>query len=47
MFKRLIIDLHYRAYIIVYGVRENTAKLFMHKIREVMKSSENLPMEGI
>ena len=24
-----------------YGVRENTARLFMHKVREAMKSSEN------
>jgi transposase-like protein len=30
-----------------FGVRENTARLFMHKVREAMKSSENHPMEGI
>lgn len=30
-----------------YGVQENTARLFMHKVREAMKSSENSPMEGI
>jgi len=30
-----------------YGVRENTARLFMHKVREAMKSSENNPMDGI
>ena len=30
-----------------YGVRENTARLFMHKVREAMKSSENNPMEGV
>jgi transposase-like protein len=29
-----------------YGVRENTARLFMHKVREAMKSSENYPMDG-
>ena len=29
-----------------YGVTENTARLFMHKIREAMKSSENFPMDG-
>ena len=26
---------------------ENTARLFMNKIREAMKSSENYPMDGI
>ncbi|MEB3801986.1 IS1595 family transposase [Flavobacterium columnare] len=30
-----------------YGVQENTARLFMHKVRESMKSSENHPMDGI
>lgn len=30
-----------------YGVRENTARLFMHKVREAMKSNGNHPMEGI
>ena len=29
------------------GVTEKTARLFMHKVREAMKSSENLPMDGI
>ncbi|MBU0694997.1 MAG: IS1595 family transposase [Bacteroidetes bacterium] len=29
-----------------YGVAENTARLFMHKIREAMKSSENNPLDG-
>ena len=29
-----------------FGVRENTARLFMHKVREAMKSSENFPMKG-
>ncbi|HET6244523.1 MAG: IS1595 family transposase [Bacteroidetes bacterium] len=29
-----------------YGVRENTARLFMHKVREAMKSSKNYPMNG-
>jgi len=29
-----------------YGVTEKTARLFMHKIREGMKSSENFPMDG-
>ncbi len=29
-----------------YGIAENTARLFMHKIREAMKSSENYPMNG-
>ena len=29
-----------------YGVTEKTARLFMHKIREAMKSSENYPMDG-
>jgi transposase-like protein len=29
-----------------FGVRENTARLFMHKIREAMKSSENYLMDG-
>ena len=30
-----------------YGVQENTARLFMHKVREAMKSSGNNPIEGI
>ena len=30
-----------------FGVRENTARLFMHKVREAMKSSESDPMDGI
>lgn len=30
-----------------YGIRENTARLFMHKVREAMKSSSNFPMDGI
>jgi transposase-like protein len=30
-----------------YGVCENTARLFMHKVREAMKSSENNPIDGI
>lgn len=30
-----------------YGIRETTARLFMHKVREAMKSSENYPMDGI
>jgi transposase-like protein len=30
-----------------YGVRESTARLFMHKVREAMKSSEKHPMDGI
>lgn len=29
-----------------YGVTEKTARLFMHKVREAMKSSENAPMNG-
>ena len=29
-----------------YGVTEKTARMFMHKVREVMKSSENHPMDG-
>ncbi len=29
-----------------YGVTEKTARLFMHKVREAMKSSENNPMDG-
>jgi transposase-like protein len=29
-----------------YGVSENTARLFMHKIREGMKSSQANPMDG-
>jgi len=30
-----------------FGVTEKTARLFMHKIREAMKSSENYPMDGL
>ncbi|MDY0078323.1 MAG: IS1595 family transposase [Bacteroidales bacterium] len=30
-----------------FGVTEKTARLFMHKVRHSMKSSENYPMEGI
>jgi len=29
-----------------YGVAENTARLFMHKVREAMKSSQGHPMDG-
>lgn len=29
------------------GVTEKTARLFMHKVREAMKSSENFPMDGL
>ena len=30
-----------------YGITETTARLFMHKIREAMKSSESQPMDGV
>ena len=30
-----------------FGVTEKTARLFMQTLREVMKSSENNPMNGI
>ena len=30
-----------------YGVHQRTARLFMHKVREAMKSSEDFPMKGI
>ncbi|NQU32871.1 MAG: IS1595 family transposase, partial [Bacteroidetes bacterium] len=30
-----------------FGVTEKTARLFMHKVREPMKSSDNHPMDGI
>jgi transposase-like protein len=30
-----------------YGVQENTARLFMHKVREAMKSNGNNPIKGI
>lgn len=30
-----------------YGITEKTARLFMHKVREAMKSSEGYPMEGL
>lgn len=29
-----------------FGITENTARLFMHKVREAMKSSERHPMDG-
>lgn len=29
-----------------YGVAENTARLFMHKVRQAMQSSENNPIDG-
>jgi len=29
-----------------YGVTEKTARLFMHKVRDAMKSSENYPIKG-
>ncbi len=29
-----------------YGITEKTARLFMHKVREAMQSSENHPMDG-
>ena len=29
-----------------YGITEKTARVFMHKVREAMKSSENYPMNG-
>jgi hypothetical protein len=29
-----------------FGVRENIARLFMHKFRQAIKSSENYPMDG-
>lgn len=29
-----------------YGISENTARLFMHKVREAMKSNENNGMKG-
>ena len=29
-----------------FGVTEKTARLFMHKVSEAMKSSENHPMDG-
>jgi transposase-like protein len=29
-----------------YGIAENTARLFMHKVRQAMKSSESNPIEG-
>jgi transposase-like protein len=30
-----------------FGVHERTARMFMHKVREAMKSSEDFPMKGI
>ena len=30
-----------------FGVTEKTARLFMHKVREAMKSSKNYPMKGV
>lgn len=29
-----------------FGVTEKTARLFIHKVREAMKSGENNPMNG-
>ena len=29
-----------------YGITEKTARLFMHKVREAMKSSEDHPIDG-
>jgi hypothetical protein len=29
-----------------FGITEKTARLFMHKVREAMKSSENYPIDG-
>lgn len=29
-----------------FGIQEKTARLFMHKVREAMKSSEDFPMKG-
>lgn len=29
-----------------YSIRQSTARLFMHKVREAMKSSEKHPMKG-
>jgi len=29
-----------------FGVHQRIARLFMHKVREAMKSSENFPMKG-
>lgn len=29
-----------------FGITEKTARMFMHKVREAMKSSENYPMDG-
>ena len=29
-----------------YGVTEKTARLWMHKVREAMESSQNYPMDG-
>ena len=33
--------------VVRYGITDKTTRLFMHKIREAMKSSGNNPMEGI
>ncbi len=30
-----------------FGVQEKTARMFMQKVREAMKSSEDFPMKGI
>ncbi len=30
-----------------YGIAENTARLFMHKVREAMKSDEKEGMKGL
>lgn len=32
---------------VCYGVAENTARIFMHKVREAMKSDENDGMKGL
>jgi hypothetical protein len=29
-----------------FGITEKTARMFMHKVREAMKSSGNDPMDG-
>ncbi len=29
-----------------YSIRPSTARLFMHKVREAMKPSQTLPMDG-
>ncbi len=32
--------------VVRFGVHQRTARLFMHKVREAMKSSEDFPMKG-